>query len=223
MIRRLPRVLLDVAGVTMVELLVAIAVVAIIAIGAGSLYVGARNAFDLSTAESFAQRQATLLQEEVVRQVSRANSLQVAECRPAGVTLATGKSIIYNQRVQNTSTLLMEDQSWCIFEQQPSGQPMLLQRCRVAGLSPPQDCTTAPENLLAGAPFKTGHRLRVRNTNFVLATILCGASLPCATVTTVDARFTLELAKTTATGGCASSGDCLTAPRDFAFNLSIRN
>ena len=210
------------AGSTLVELLVAIGVVAIIAAGAGSIWVAARNAFDFSTAESFVQRQGTLIEEELVRQVSRANILQVAECRPSGVSLAAGKSIIYNRRVQNDSTLLMEDQTWCVFEHQPSGQPTQLQRCRVGGLTPPQDCTNPPENLLLGVPLRAGHQVRVRTTTFALASILCGG-VSCATVTTADVRFTLELARTTSSAGCAAAADCITAPREFGFNLSIRN
>src|SRR5688572_12413978 len=96
---RVRRMLSGAAGVTLVELLVAIPLVSIIAIGAGFLYLSARNALDLSTAESYVQRQGTLIEEEMVRQVSRANSLQVAQCRPSGVTLVAGKSIIYNRRV----------------------------------------------------------------------------------------------------------------------------
>jgi prepilin-type N-terminal cleavage/methylation domain-containing protein len=213
---RVRRALSGDAGVTLVELMVAIPLVAIIALGAGFLYVSARNALDLSTAESFVQRQGTLIEEEMVRQVSRANLLQVAECRPSGVTLAAGKSIIYNRRVQNAGTLLMEDETWCIFEHQPTGQPMQLRRCRVPGLTPPQDCSGTPENLLFGVPLRAGDEVRVSNTTFALASILCGGT-PCATVTTADVRFTLELAKATGAAGL------LTPAREFGFNLSIRN
>jgi len=203
-------------GITLVEVLIALVVVAIIGIGAGSLYVSAQNALDLSSAESFVQRQGTLIEEEMIRQVSRANSLQVAVCRPSGVVLASGpKSIIYNRRVQNASTSLMEDQTWCIFEH--PGPPIQLQRCRIPALTPPQSCSNPAENLLYGIPDKSGRFVRASNTSFALATILCG-TVPCATVTTMDVRFTLELAR--AASGAAS---LLTAPREFGFNLSIRN
>src|SRR5687767_12494665 len=107
---RVRRALSGAAGVTLVEMLIVVAIVAIIGIGAGSLYLSAHNALDLSSAESFVQRQGTLIEEEMVRQVSRANLLQVVACQPAGVTLAAGKSIIYNRRVQDPSTLLMGDE-----------------------------------------------------------------------------------------------------------------
>jgi prepilin-type N-terminal cleavage/methylation domain-containing protein len=207
-------------GVTLVELLIAILVVAIIAIGFGSLYVSSQRALDLSSAEAFLQRQGTLIQEELQRQVSRANLLEVAECRPTGVTLSAGESIIYNRRVQDPATSTMTDEASCVFRHQPSGQPAALWRCPIPGTTPPQTCSTTAENLLFGIPQKAGRQVDVSVISgvptFQTASILCGG-VGCATVTTVDVRFRLNLA--TSPGGQA----LIPVARDFGFNLSLRN
>src|SRR4029453_3266616 len=70
----------DGRGVTLVEILGTTPIFAIVGVAVGSFYVSTQRAFDYGSAQAFAQRQGTLLQEEVQRRLQRAVDFLVTPC-----------------------------------------------------------------------------------------------------------------------------------------------
>ncbi len=71
----------DHRGITLIEALVATAIFAIVAVAIGSFYVSTQRAFDYGSAQAFAQRQGTMLQEELQRRLQRAVDFSVTALR----------------------------------------------------------------------------------------------------------------------------------------------
>lgn len=190
-----------------------VAIFTFVALALGSLYLSlsGERGFNLASAEAFLQSQGTLIGEEFVRHILRASALQVAACGSA--TIAAGQSIIYQRWVQNPTTLALQSEFWCVYQDQRPGNPYpLLWRCRVAGLTPPQTCTAQPvESLLAGSPVRSGLALAVSNTTFAVAPVVGAVAM------TLDIRFDLDLRVVD------SDQSLLTSPRRFGFNTTIRN
>lgn len=76
----------ETAGFTLAELLVAAAIFVIVALALGTLYVSTMRAFDFSSAQAFVQRQGSLIQEEMMRQMGAAMAVQVMACGPSGAS-----------------------------------------------------------------------------------------------------------------------------------------
>ena len=201
------------SGIALIEVLVAAIIFVFVTLAFGSLYLSlsGKRGFDLTNAETFLQSQGTSIEEALMRHILRASALQVAACGSA--TITAGQSIIYQRQVQNPSTGVLQSESWCIYQDQRTGDPYpLLWRCQVPGLTPPQTCTANPgSSLLAGAPVLPGLALAVSNTTFAAAPVVG------AIVTTVDIRFDLDLR------GVSSAQSLLFGPRRFGFNTTIRN
>lgn len=209
----------DAHGLTLVELLVAAAIFIFVAFGMGSLYLSAKRGFDFGSAEAFVQRQGTLVQEELARHILRATLLQVAQCRPNGsVTIAAGESIIYQRLVQDPTSGALQNEYWCIYWFQrtsPADPYPQLWRCRIAGPTPPQNCTSTPENLLPPVPASiSGQLVSVSSANFAVPLSCVGVT---CVATSVDIRFDLDL-RDGATGP-----SLLWSARRFGFNTTIRN
>ena len=98
----------DHRGVTLVELLVATAIFAIVAVAIGSFYVSTQRAFDYGSAQAYAQRQGTMIQEELQRRLQRAVDFSVTGC---GSGTATA-SVRYN---------LPDGTAWCLHQDQKVG------------------------------------------------------------------------------------------------------
>ena len=222
--RALRQSLRDARGFTIVELLVAAIIFAVVIFGMGSLYLSARQSFDFANVETFLQRQGTLIQEELARDILRAASLQVQTtsatlCRPSSsVTIAANQSILYERFVQNGSGGPLQTEFWCVYRHQPSGVPYpSLYRCpldpTIVGVNPPPyNCTQTAENLLAGAYVPPGQALSVPDVSFSIPVLVPGAI-----ATTVDLRFDLDLRRT------SPDASLLLSPRRFSFNTTVRN
>lgn len=210
-------------GFSLAELLVVALIFAIVALGAGTLYVSATRTMDDASALVYAQRQGTQIQEALQRHMERSTVLQVSStqvlCRHAsGLDVPAGKAVVYQRVVgaSGTPTVPDTDERWCLYEYQPSGFAVAqLWRCRVAGLTPPQTCTSTPENLFAGAlrGFK-GLGLGTGGTAFTLAPCAVAGTCP----TSVDIRFPLDVLRS-----ASDPGSVLGTPLWFAFNVTVRN
>ncbi len=221
----------------------ALLIFAIVGLGTGSLYLSTTRAMDEGSAIAYVQRQGTQIQEVLARHIQRATALEVdaygathSLCQPSsGVNLSRGKSIIYQRTVGTTGspTSPSNHEFWCVYEYKRTTDPYAqLWRCQVSGLTPPQACSTTPENLVASAlrGFR-GLSIGVSGTCFrpqgldpatypysscIPAT--APSSLPCCPPS-VDVTFALDVKRSTTD----SVGVLLIQPRQFAFNLTIRN
>jgi len=140
-------------GATLIEILVASLVFALVAIAMGSLYASTQRSMDVGSAQAFVQQQGTLIQEELSRQVVPARQLLVGTasrvCGPSGV--AAGQSLQFQRAIDDTV--------WCIFQNEYSGEPSFLHICSLASFGTVADCqsgTTRP--LLAG--YATANQFR---------------------------------------------------------------
>jgi type II secretory pathway pseudopilin PulG len=204
-------------GFTIVELLVAAFVATLVLLGVGSIYVSATRTMDVGSTLLYVQRQGTQIQEELARHIQRATALEVDNtqglCGPTGPVTA-GKSIIYQRTVgspgspSNPAT----HEFWCLYEFQGTGDAFpQLWRCQVSGLTPPQTCTSTPENLFASAlrGFR-GLGIGDSGTSFTLYTCPgCPTSL--------NVQFPLDVKRT------STEPSLIGGARWFGFNLTIRN
>ena len=211
-----PDPLTDAAGVSFVELMVAMAIFVFVIFGFGSLYLSAQRAYNYGSAESYAQRQGTLIQEELLRHMQGAVAMQVAACAETSPgSLPANRSVIYT-RYFPARAAGSQFEYWCIYEYQRAGQPYSqLWRCPLADASPSQTCTggtAKADTLLPDVPFSAagGQRAEVLNTSITPAPVA-------AATTSVDFRFDIDLhAQTT-------NDSLLWAPRRFGFNVTLRN
>jgi prepilin-type N-terminal cleavage/methylation domain-containing protein len=213
-------------GFTLVELLVAAALFAFIALGMGAVYVSAVNTLDTSTTETSLQRQGTALGDVLTRHMYRATALQIAACRPTGsplVTLPIGESVMYQRSVSDGATGALVEEFWCVYRYRPSSAAYpSLWRCPIARMSPvPQTCTAPSENLLNGMPtLRAGVAVAVlptKSTSGVDQPIFTLAPLAAPVATTVDIRFALDLRR------IADDATETFGARAFGFNVTIRN
>ena len=177
----------DCRGVTLVEMLVASAVFAIVAVAVGTFYVSTQRAFDYGSAQAFAQRQGSLLQEELQRRLQRAIDFSVTSC---GSGTATA-SVRYN---------LPDGTIGCLHQDQKAGDPYpQLYVCSLnAGIplvtggfacdaGSARSLTAQAQNLNDTAR-RLGTQLRVANTTFLSVSTMNGSAMAGRAL---DVRFDL--------------------------------
>ena len=143
-------------GATLLELLVASLVFALVAIAMGSLYASTQRSMDVGSAQAFVQQQGTLIQEELSRQIISARQLLVGTsgrvCGPSGV--AAAQSLQFQRAIDDTV--------WCIFQNEYSGEPSFLHICSLASFGTVADCQSGTRRPLlmgyeAANQFKGAH------------------------------------------------------------------
>lgn len=187
MSRRLAWLPRDQRGVTLVELLVATAIFTIVAIAIGSLYVSTQRAFDFGSAQANAQRQGTMIQEDLQRRLQRAMDFTVIGCGSATATAA----VQYN---------LPDGINWCLHQDQKAGDTFpQLYVCPInAGtplLSGSTACNTgsavsltAQGQAMNESARKLGTQLRVASTTFLTVSTMNGSAIAGRAL---DVRFDL--------------------------------
>jgi len=214
-------------GFTLLEVLVVAAIFAIVSLGAGSLYLLGTRGVDDGSAQAYVQRQGTQIAEEMARHSQRATALTVDNsqvlCKPsAGESAAAGKGIIYQRTVGSSSTAPPDtDEFWCLYEFQGAQDTFpLLWRCQVAGITPPQTCTSTPENLFASA-LRGFRGLGIGDTGGAgtsFTQLNCAGCACPGCPASADVRFPLDVKRST-----SSNDSVLGGARWFGFNITIRN
>ncbi len=187
MIARLARLGRDRRGVTLVELLVASAIFAVVAVAVGSLYVSTQRAFDYGSAQASAQRQGTMIQEDLQRRLQSAVDFTVTGCGSATATA----SVRYN---------LPNGSLWCLHQDQKVSDtfPQLYVCSLNSGIplfSGGFACDVGSAQSLTGQAQamnenarKLGTQLRVASTTFLTVSTLNGTSMAGRAL---DVRFDL--------------------------------
>jgi type II secretory pathway pseudopilin PulG len=236
----------DSDGFTLAELLVTTLMFAVIGLGLGTIYLSSTQSMDEGSTMVYLQRQGTQIQEELARHIQRATVLEVdaygatqSLCQPAaGVNLSRGKSIIYQRTVGTTGSPASpgSDEYWCVYEyKQPTDPYPQIWRCQVSGLTPPQVCSTTPENLIGNALRGfNGLPIGVSATCFRPAGLdpatysfdscipdAAPSPLPCPAPCppSVDMTFALDVKRSSTD----TTGVLLKDPRPFIFNVTINN
>jgi prepilin-type N-terminal cleavage/methylation domain-containing protein len=184
---RLGAITRDRRGVTLVELLVASAIFAIVTVAIGSFYVSTQRAFDYGSAQAFAQRQGTLLQEELQRRLQRAVDFAVTACGSASATA----SVRYS---------LPDGTLWCLHQDQKVGDtfPQLYVCSLNSGIplvsggfacdaGSARNLTGQAQNINEMAQ-RLGTQLRVASTTFLAVSTMNGSVM---TGRALDVRFDL--------------------------------
>ena len=174
-------------GVTLVEILVATAIFAIVAIAVGSFYVSTQRAFDYGSAQAFAQRQGTLLQEELQRRLQRALDFSVTRCGSGTATAFVTYS-------------LPDSTTWCLHQDQKAGDTYpQLYVCSINSSIPlvsggyacdagsARSLTAQAQNLNDTAR-RLNTQLRVANTTFLVVSTMNGSAIAGRAL---DVRFDL--------------------------------
>jgi prepilin-type N-terminal cleavage/methylation domain-containing protein len=185
--RRLDAIARDRRGVTLVELLVASAIFAIVTVAIGSFYVSTQRALDYGSAQAFAQRQGTLLQEELQRRLQRAVDFAVTACGSASATA----SVRYS---------LPDGTLWCLHQDQKVGDTFpQLYVCSLNGGIPlvsggfacdagsARNLTGQAQNVNEMAQ-RLGTQVRVASTTFLTVSTMNGSAM---TGRALDVRFDL--------------------------------
>jgi prepilin-type N-terminal cleavage/methylation domain-containing protein len=184
---RLAALAVDHRGVTLVEILVATAIFAVVAVAIGSFYVSTQRAFDYGSAQAFAQRQGTLLQEELQRRLQRAIDFSVTPC---GSGTATA-SVRYN---------LPDGTVWCLHQDQKVSDTFpQLYVCSLNSATPllsggfacdtgsARSLTAQAQNINETAG-RLGTQIRVANTTFLTVSTMNGSTMAGRAL---DVRFDL--------------------------------
>lgn len=187
MIKGLARLRRDRRGVTLVELLIATAIFTIVAVAIGSLYASTQRAFDYGSAQAYAQRQGTMIQEDLQRRLQRAVDFAVTGCGSATATA----SVRYS---------LPDGTDWCLHQDQKVGDtfPQLY----VCSLNPAIPlfsggfaCSSTSVQSLTGqaqamneSARKLGTQLRVASSTFVSVSTMNGSAMAGRAL---DVRFDL--------------------------------
>jgi len=187
------RALGDARGFTMVEFLIAVVISVIVLIAIGSLYVTARQAFDLSTSQAYVQRQGTLIQEQIARWAKNSVGVQAVLC---GGNTTTGRSLAI---AEANGTMR------CVYQNpEAANTDADLFVCQVASWT--DGCTGGTTyNMLnvMGSEVATrlGAPLRVRNTTFTRVTCIdpgsCGSGAVGLSVTTPLVSVSFDLTDNT--------------------------
>jgi len=184
---RLAALARDRRGVTLVELLVATVIFAIVAVAIGSFYVSTQRAFDYGSAQAFAQRQGTLLQEEIQRRLQRAVDFSVTPCGSGTATAF----VRYN---------LPDGTVWCLHQDQKTGDayPQLYVCSLNAGVvlvtggiacdTGSAVSLTAQAQNLNDMSRRLSTQLRVANTTFFAVSTMNGSAMAGRAL---DVRFDL--------------------------------
>jgi prepilin-type N-terminal cleavage/methylation domain-containing protein len=202
----------DRRGVTLVEILVATAVFAIVAVAVGSFYVSTQRAFDYGSAQAFAQQQGTMLQEELQRRLQRAVDFAVTSC---GSGTATA-SVRY---------ALPDGTQWCLHQDQKLGDnfPQLYVCTLNAGIplvtggfacdaGSARSLTAQAQNISA-TTRRLGTELRVASTTFTTVATVNGTPIAGRAL---DVRFDLY------DGAMYRVSTAYTGMR-FGFTTTLRN
>lgn len=202
----------DHRGITLVEALVATAIFAIVAVAIGSFYVSTQRAFDYGSAQAFAQRQGTMLQEELQRRLQRAVDFSVTAC---GSGTATA-SVRYT---------LPDATAWCLHQDQKLGDnfPQLYVCTLNSGIplfgggtgcdaGSARSLTAQAQNINETAR-RLGTELRVASTTFTTVSTVNGQSIAGRAL---DVRFDLY------DGAMYRVSTAYTGMR-FGFTTTLRN
>ena len=172
---------------TLVELLVAAAIFTIVGISVGSLYLSTQRGFDYGSAQAYAQRQGTMIQEDIQRRLQRAVDFTVIACGSASATA----SVQYN---------LPDGVNWCLHQDQKVGDTFpQLYVCPINAGTPlvsgSTTCNTgSAQSLTAQAQAmnenarKLGTQLRVASTTFLSVSTMNGSPMAGRAL---DVRFDL--------------------------------
>jgi Tfp pilus assembly protein PilW len=173
--------------VTLVELLVATAIFTIVAVAVGSLYVSTQHAFDYGSAQAYAQRQGTMIQEDLQRRLQRAVDFTVTGCGSATATAA----VQYR---------LPDGGVWCLHQDQKVGDTFpQLYVCSLNSGTPLFSggfaCDVGSAQSLTGqaqamneSARKLGTQLRVASSTFVSVSTMNGSAMAGRAL---DVRFDL--------------------------------
>jgi len=171
----------------LVELLVATAIFTIVAVAVGSLYVSTQRAFDYGSAQAYAQRQGTMIQEDLQRRLQRAVDFTVTGC---GSGTATA-SVRYN---------LPDGGVWCLHQDQKVGDTFpQLYVCSLNSQIPlfsggfacdvgSAQSLTAQAQAMNESARKLGTQLRVASTTFLTVSSMNGSAIAGRAL---DVRFDL--------------------------------
>jgi prepilin-type N-terminal cleavage/methylation domain-containing protein len=177
----------DRRGVTLVELLVATAIFSIVAVAIGSLYLSTQRAFDYGSAQAYAQRQGTMIQEELQRRLQRAVDFAITGC---GSGTATASA----------QYRLPDGGLWCLHQDQKAGDTFpQLYVCSLNSGTPLFSggvaCDVGSALSLTGqaqamneSARKLGTQLRVASTTFVSVSTMNGSAMAGRAL---DVRFDL--------------------------------
>ena len=215
---------LDQRGFTMIEAIVAAGIFVLVAIGAGSLYVSARQGFDYSSTESYLQRQGTLIEERITQELKSANSVQVTKCREispgSSPVMPANKSVVYSLFYPGRAT---PTEYWCIYEyQRPAYSPFAqLWRCPLADASA-DTCTGGATNAENLAPDTVrsfgGQRLEITNSAFCPSGVApCIGSDVTPAARAIDVRFDMNVYPPN------NTTSLLYSARSFGFSVYYRN
>ena len=123
-------------GFTLVEVLLASLVGAVVLLGIGSFYISAVNSYKQGNDQAFVQRQATMIQEELARQILPAFRVTSGPC---GGGTTTTNSLLVN---------LPDGKFLCFYQQADQ-----VFECDIADPTNSTACVTGTvRNLLAGSP-----------------------------------------------------------------------
>lgn len=198
---------------TLVEILVATVIFAVVAVAIGSFYLSTQRAFDYGSAQAFAQRQGTLLQEELQRRLQRAVDFSVTAC---GSGTATA-SVRYN---------LPDGTLWCLHQDQKAGDtfPQLYVCSLNSGtplLSGGFACDTGSARSLTAqaqnvseTAGRLGTQMRVANTTFLSVSTMNGSVMAGRAL---DVRFDLY------DGAMYSLNPASYTGMRFGFTTTLRN
>jgi prepilin-type N-terminal cleavage/methylation domain-containing protein len=203
----------DRRGVTLIELLVAGVIFAIVAVAIGSFYVSTQRAFDYGSAQAFAQRQGTLLQEEIQRRLQRAVDFSVTRCGSGTATAF----VRYN---------LPDGTLWCLHQDQKTGDPypqlyvcslnagVVLVTGGIACDTGSAASLTAQSQNLNDMARRLSTTLRVANTTFLAVSTMNGSSMAGRAL---DVRFDLY------DGAMLSLYPASYTGMRFGFSTTLRN
>ena len=175
----------------MVELLVATAIFTIVAVAVGSLYVSTQRAFDYGSAQAYAQRQGTMIQEDLQRRLQRAVDFTVTGCGSGTATASVRYSVPGN---------LPEGGDWCLHQDQKVGDtfPQLYVcslNSQIPLFSGGYSCDVGSIQSLTGqaqamneSARKLGTQLRIASTTFLSVSTMNGSSMAGRAL---DVRFDL--------------------------------